>query len=131
MTILLRIMLLVVSVLNLVQVLVRINKAQVKIEDALFWFLFSGLLILMSLFPQLIDLGAELTGVQSSVNFVFLAIIFVLIIKIFRMSIRMSQLEAKLQTFVQNYAIDKNQLEHAEQKDASSEKQAETETAAK
>lgn len=131
MTILLRIMLLVVSVLNLVQVLVRINKAQVKIEDALFWFLFSGMLILMSLFPQLIDLGAELTGVQSSVNFVFLAIIFVLIIKIFRMSIRISQLEAKLQTFVQNYAIDKNQLEHTKQKDASSEQQAEKETSAK
>ncbi len=128
MTILLRIMLFVV---NLVQVLVRINKAQVKIEDALFWFLFSGLLILMSLFPQLIDLGAELTGVQSSVNFVFLAIIFVLIIKIFRMSIRISQLEAKLQTFVQNYAIDKNRLEHAEQKGASAEQQEETETAAK
>ena len=131
MTILLRIILFVVSVLNLVQVLVRINKAQVKIEDALFWFLFSGLLILMSLFPQLIDLGAELTGVQSSVNFVFLAIIFVLIIKIFRMSIRISQLEAKLQTFVQNYAIDKNQLEHAEQTGASAEQQEETETAAK
>lgn len=131
MTILLRIMLLVVSVLNLVQVLVRINKAQVKIEDALFWFLFSGMLILMSLFPQLIDLGAELTGVQSSVNFVFLVIIFVLIIKIFRMSIRISQLEAKLQTFVQNYAIDKNQLEHTKQKDAFSEQQAEKETSAK
>lgn len=37
----------------------------------------------------------------------FLAIIFVLIVKLFRLSIKISQLESKMQTFVQTYAIDK------------------------
>lgn len=106
MTVLLRIVLLIVSICNCVWIMRRIRKAQVKIEDAVFWILFSGCLIIMSIFPQIITLGAKLTGVQSSVNFVFLAIIFILQFKLFRMSIRISQLENKLKTLVQNYAID-------------------------
>jgi len=65
----------------------------------------------MSLFPQLITWGALITGVQSTVNFVFLVIIFVLMLKLFRLSIRLSQVESKLQTFAQTYAIDKFDLQ--------------------
>lgn len=61
----------------------------------------------MSVFPQVIEWGAAITGVQSTVNFVFLVIIFVLIVKLFRLSIKLSQIESKVQTFAQTYAIDK------------------------
>ena len=44
-------------------------------------------------------------GIQSPVNFIFLAIIFVLIIKLFRMTIRVSQLSSKLQTLTQDFAL--------------------------
>jgi len=111
MTILLRIVLLLVSLLNCAWVLVRIRKAQMKIENSVFWIIFSGILIVMSLFPRLIEIGAKFTGVQSSVNFVFLSIIFVLIIKIFQLSVKLSQIESKLQTLAQNYAIDHKELE--------------------
>ena len=107
MTITLRIVLLLVSVLNCAWIILRIRKSQAKIEDSVFWILFSGLLVCMSIFPQIIEWGAEVTGVYSPVNFVFLAIIFVLIVKLFRLSIKLSQVESKLQTFVQTYAIDK------------------------
>lgn len=107
MTITLRFILLIASVLNCIWIIQRIRKSQAKIEDAVFWVLFSGLLVCMSVFPQVIEWGAAITGVQSSVNFVFLVIIFILIIKIFRLSIKISQLESKLQTFAQTYAIDK------------------------
>lgn len=107
MTMTLRIVLVVVSILNCAWILLRIRKAQVKIEDSVFWILFSAMLILMSIFPGIITWGTEIVGVQSPVNFVFLAIIFVLLLKVFRLSIRVSQLESKLQTLVQRYAIDK------------------------
>ena len=51
MTITLRIVLLVASVLNCVWIILRIRKAQAKIEDSVFWILFSGLLVCMSIFP--------------------------------------------------------------------------------
>lgn len=111
MTVTLRIILLAASILNCAWIIQRIRKAQTRIEDSVFWILFSGLLIGMSLFPQMIEWGAAITGVQSAVNFVFLSIIFVLMAKLFRVSIKMSQMEHKLQTFAQIYAIDKRKAE--------------------
>lgn len=108
MTLTLRIILLVVSLITSIWIIMRIRKSQVKIEDSVFWILFSFLLIVMSLFPDLVMLGAAIAGVQSASNFVFLAIIFVLLLKVFRMSIRISQLESKIQTFAQTYAIDQH-----------------------
>ncbi len=107
MTITLRIVLLIASVLNCIWIILRIRKAQAKIEDSVFWILFSGFLVCISVFPQIIEWGAAVTGVYTPVNFVFLSIIFVLIVKLFRLSVKMSQIESKLQTFVQTYAIDK------------------------
>ena len=85
MTVTLRIILLIASILNCAWIIQRIRKAQTRIEDSVFWILFSGLLIGMSLFPQVIEFGASITGVQSAVNFVFLSIIFVLMVKLFRL----------------------------------------------
>ncbi len=107
MSVTLRVVLLIVSALNFGWTILRIRKAQMKIEDTVFWILFSGLLVVLSLFPQLIAWGAAVTGVYSPVNFVFLTIIFVLIVKLFRLSIKLSQMESRFQTFMQIYAIDK------------------------
>jgi len=110
----LRLVLIIVSIANCVWVLQRIRKAQVKIEDTVFWILFSALLVLMSLFPKIVDWGAKLLGIQSSVNFIFLVIIFILILKVFRMTMKLSVLESKLAAFAQSYAIRQLQDEAAE-----------------
>ena len=102
----LRIILIAVSVMTWAWILRQIRKAQMKIEDSIFWFLFSMVLVLLGAFPQIVTVGAEIVGVQSPVNFVFLTIIFVLIVKLFRMSVRISQLESKVQMFAQRYALD-------------------------
>lgn len=107
MTLTLRILLCIMSVLTCSWIIQRIRKAQAKIEDSVFWILFAGLLIIMSIFPQLVVWGSKMTGVQAPVNFVFLSILFILIVKLFRMSVKISQIESKLQTFVQIYAINK------------------------
>lgn len=105
MTLVLRLVLILTPIATCVWILSRIRKSKMKIEDSVFWILFSFLLVVMGIFPQLVGLGARITGVQSSVNFVFLSIIFILILKMFRMSMKISCLENKLQTFVQIYAI--------------------------
>lgn len=77
-----------------------------KIEDSVFWVFFSFMLILLSLFPQIAYWLAGVLGIQTPVNFIFLSILFALILKIFKLSLRISQLESKQQDFVQRYAID-------------------------
>lgn len=109
-----RIILILSSVLTAFWILRKIRKSQVKIEDAVFWLLFSVGLIVMSVFPQLVNWAAELIGVASPVNFVFLAIIFVLLVKLFLLSIKVSQQEYKLHAFAQTYAIRENQQKYAD-----------------
>lgn len=106
MSVTLRISLIVVSVITCIWILRRIRKAQVKIEDSVFWFLFSTVLVLMGIFPQVMTEGAKIMGFQSPTNFVFLGIIFIMLVKLFRMSIKISQLESKLQGLTQRYALD-------------------------
>lgn len=119
MSITLRIVLIAASLLNCTWILLNIRKAKIKIEDSVFWIIFSGVLITMGIFPHIVAWGAQLVGVQAPVNFVFLSIIFILLVKIFRLSIRVSQLESKLQTFVQVYAIDRSRKQTpSRQKDA-------------
>ena len=102
----LRIILILGSIATCIWVLVRIRKAQVKIEDSVFWFLFSAILVLIGVFPGIVSWGADIIGVLAPVNFIFLVVIFVLIVKLFRLSIRISQLDSKVQTLTQKYALD-------------------------
>jgi len=110
MTIFLRIILLAISVLNCAWMINLIRKSRVKIEDSIFWILLSGLLVCLSVFPQIIEWGVAVTGLQSSIDFLFLIIFLVLMVKLFQLSVRLSKIESKLQTFVQTYAIDKFNL---------------------
>lgn len=106
MSLMMRAILIVGSILSLGGVILSIRKSKVRIEDSVFWFCFSAILVVMGLFPGIVTFFADVIGVQSPVNLVFLAVIFVLIVKLFRMSIRISQLESKIQTLAQRYALD-------------------------
>lgn len=104
MSITLRILLIVISILTCAWMLHQIKKARVKIEDSVFWILFSGFLSIIGIFPGIAEWGASIVGVFSTVNFVFLSVLFILIVKLFRQTIKVSQLENKIQTLAQRYA---------------------------
>ena len=112
MTLTLRARLIIVSVLATTGVIGRIRKAKMQIEDAVFWVLFSFLLILLAVVPRVLYFFTELLGMQSPANLLFLVIIGLLLMKVFSMSIKMSLLEEKLKTLAQNEALEK--LERSE-----------------
>ena len=107
----LRILLLVVPLLSFVTVLRRIRKSRMKIDDAVSWVLLAGLLVLMGVFPQAIVWLARLLGVESPANLVFLIFIFILLLRVFQLSIHVSKIEAKLEKFAQKYAIEQKDKE--------------------
>lgn len=105
MTLALRIVLIIFSILTAVFVFRKIRKSQMQIADSLFWIIFCSMLILLSIFPQIANYACNWVGVMAPVNFVFLAIIFLLLLKVFLMSVKISVLENKLQNLVQEYAL--------------------------
>lgn len=71
------------------------------------WILFSGVLFVLSVFPGIFDFLAELAGVYSTVNFVFLFFIFVLLILCFSLNMKVSQMDTKIKELTQLLAIEK------------------------
>ena len=82
-----------------------------QIEDSIFWIAISGLLVLVSIFPNIAYFVSDLLGIGTPVNFVFLFMIFLLLYKVFLMSVRISQLEYRLKNLVQQIAIKNLELE--------------------
>lgn len=106
MSMMLRICLIGASVLTTAAIMHKIRRSKVQIEDSIFWVLFSGVLILFSVFPQVVYLLSDMVGTQAPSNFIFMLVIFLLLVKVFSMTVRISQLEAKLRELVQVMAIE-------------------------
>lgn len=111
MTLMLRICLIVASLLTTAVMMNKIRKSKVQIEDSIFWVLFSGALLLFSVFPKAAYLLADLVGIQAPSNFIFMLVIFLLLVKVFSMTMRISQLEAKLRELVQRMALEELELQ--------------------
>lgn len=108
MTMQLRMVLIVVSVLTTWLILRKIRMSKMRIEDSIFWIGFSLMLIVFSVFPEIVYWMSALSGTQTPVNFIFLFIIFVLILRMFRLTVKISQLETKVRDLAQRIAIDEN-----------------------
>ena len=107
MSIIFRVILVLVSLCTFFYMMRKIRQSKVQIEDSIYWILFSGMLIVISVFPQIPEFFAKLFGIYSTVNFVFLFIMFLLLTKIFYMSIHISQLEHKVKELSQEIALRK------------------------
>lgn len=103
----LRIILIAGAIISFLYMVRKIRQSKVKIEDTIFWLLFSLVLIFMGAFPKVIYNISDLLGFQSPVNLVFLVIIFVLIVKLFFVTIQISQLSNKVDELAQKSAIDR------------------------
>ena len=82
-----------------------------KTENSVFWIFFSLVLVLLGLFPGIADWFAKQLGVQSTVNLVFLVVIFLLVIKVFLQDQKAAKTESRLIHMVQTYAIDRKEEE--------------------
>ena len=103
----LRIFMILGAVFLMVFMIKRIRQAKMKIEYTVFWIIFSGILVLMGVFPQLLYWISKMLGFQSPINMVYLVVIFVLIVKLFLTSVQISQLENKVDSLTQQVAIDR------------------------
>lgn len=107
MTVVLRIVLIIGSILATWYVLKKVRQSKMKIEDSMFWVMVSLLLVLFSLIPKAADILSDLAGTYSTANFIFLFMIFILLVKVFFMSLKISQLESRLSELIQVFALDR------------------------
>lgn len=112
MSIQLRIVLILGAVTTMVAMLRQIRKKKVQIDSTIFWILFSFLLVLIALFPDIVYIFSRLLGVISPANLVMAGIILILIIKMFLMTLEISELKEKIRELSQSIALKKEREEY-------------------
>lgn len=109
MTVILRCVLIVVSILLTFFVLKKIRQSKVKIEDSIFWVMFTLMMVVFSIFPGLADILSDFVGTYSTSNFIFMFVIFILLVKVFFLSLKISQLESRVTELIQQLALDRKE----------------------
>ncbi len=94
------------AILMTYYILKRIRQSKLQIEYAIFWIIFSGILLVFSIFPFLVALLTRMIGMELPVNFIFLFFILILILKAFFQTIETSALENKVRNLTQRLAIE-------------------------
>ena len=90
-------------------ILKKIRQSKLQIEYAIFWIIFSVVLLVFSLFPFLVALVTRMIGMELPVNFIFLLFILILILKAFFQTIETSALENKVRNLTQRLAIEEKE----------------------
>ena len=101
----LRALLVVASIFTVIWILWQIRKFKVKMEDAIFWTFFAFILLILAIFPEISFWLSRLLGFISPANLIYLVVIFLLVEKIFTLSIVVSQLEEKISILSSELAI--------------------------
>ena len=96
MTITLRIILIICSLISFLLCVTKIKQAKLKVENSVTWMVGSILLILMSIFSSAVEWISSKLGFMAPVNFVFLVIIGFLLIQTFIDNIRISTLNERI-----------------------------------
>ncbi len=105
MSVLLRIILVLAAIGTFWYIIRKIRKSQTQIEDMGFWIAFSIILIIIAVFPQIAIFMANVLQIATTVNFVFLAVTFLLLFQLFLLSIKVSKLESRVKELAGEVAL--------------------------
>lgn len=105
MSITLRALCVIGSALTFIIIMRRIKKSSVRIDDAIVWVVFSLALLIIAIFPNIPHFFARLFGFQATSNFVFLAVIAILLLREFTNTLKISKLNARLDELVEEQAL--------------------------
>lgn len=109
MTITLRIILIICSLISFFLCVTKIKQAKLKVENSIIWMMGSIVLILMSIFSNAVGWLSTKLGFMAPVNFVFLVIIGFLLIQAFVDNIRISTLNEKIKDLNHYIALKENE----------------------
>lgn len=105
-----RIVMALVAVCVLLYIMRKIGKKRLQVHYAIYWTIFTVLIVFFCIFPNVINYFANIFNVQVSVHLFLIGFSFLLLIKLFDDTVRISALERKIENLTQNIAV-KNKLD--------------------
>ncbi|RHF38700.1 DUF2304 domain-containing protein [Collinsella intestinalis] len=83
----------------------KLKTSQFQNSDSMYWLFLSACLLFSALFPKAIYTLSGLLGIQSPSNFVFLAVIAMLLVREFTIQVQLTQLRTKVTLLAQEIAL--------------------------
>lgn len=100
-----RIYFVIVAVIAIVYVITEVRKGKFSIKESIYWFLASLIMLILAIFPTLLDSLAAFLGIGYSPSLLFtICIIFLLFIN-FRSSRKIAEQEEKIIELAQDIAL--------------------------
>ena len=96
MSYILRYLLIIGSISSLIICFKKIEQSKLKVNDSIGWIIGCMILILMSIFSNVVEWISSTLGFMAPVNFIFLVFIVFLLMQIFSYKIKISELNEKL-----------------------------------
>ena len=108
----------IVSIISVVLFLViliwLLRKNRMELRYALLWFFCGIFMLLLAIFPRLLDRFARLVGIYSSVNALFAVTLFFALLLILSLTSIVSREKQEIVRLIQELAVLKNRLETLE-----------------
>ena len=98
--------LIIVSLITFSYIIKKIRKHKLNIDDSILWIVWSVVLLILSIFPDLSKGISKLLGFESTSNFILTGFIFCLYIMVFFQNIKISELKEKNKELVQRVSIE-------------------------
>ena len=108
MSLTLRVILIVCSILAFILVVRKIKQSKLKVKDCIIWIIGSILLIFMSIFSNVVTWVSEQLGFMAPVNFVFFVMIVFLLVEAFTHNMTVSLLNEKIKNLNHYIALKEN-----------------------
>lgn len=105
MTVTFRIFLILVALISTYVMLKKIKDSKLQIQYVIFWVNVSFIIVIIAIFPNIMTVFSKILGVYSPANLVYAAILFILLVKNFLMTIEISDLENRLKELAQTVAL--------------------------
>lgn len=112
----LQLSLLIGSILTFVFLLVIMKKVNMNVKYSIVWIIWGCIILLLSLFPSLIDKLSVLLGIALPTNTLFLIFIFLLYLMSFYLFIKVSELSDKIKQLTYEIAVTKKDLDDSKNK---------------
>ena len=100
-----RIFLITGALATLVYFIRKIRRSKIKINHSIFWMVFGLILLFLAAIPESLFWISYLLGFQSPVNLLYVLVIFLLVVKLFTTTMRLSKLSEQVEALAQELAI--------------------------
>jgi len=105
MSVQIRVLLIVLTVFFLIHIIRAVKKGKLRTDYAVIWLLSTASLVVLSIFPQIANFFSDMLGFMAPINMVFSIMIFLLIVLVYTLFVKVSNLEEKQKNLTQEIAL--------------------------